>query len=125
MLVRDFLLMLIDDALEDARFRHLQTPGELLEFQGSCCALSECSSRMMGDEMPRRLASLLENARADSARALEEDHPDKQYWFAREVQVEWISEVVSVILLQNRLQVIVPPTKGAAMAAARIVGALE
>ena len=117
----DFLQFLLDDALEDARLRQ-RLPADQLGFHGAEQAIAECRACMGGDDMAERLREQLRQARLDSAAAVATQAPDQWFWFAREVQTEWIASVVSVILLQQQLPTIVPPTRGAAIAAARLAG---
>jgi hypothetical protein len=118
-LIQDFLNLLLDDALEDARLRNA-TPTDRMAFLGAEAAVAECRACMTGDRMRERLGDLLREARENSRISVSSGRPDQWFWFAREVQVEWIASVVSVLLLLHRLPVIVPPTRGAAMAAAKI-----
>jgi hypothetical protein len=123
MLIRDFLLLLLDDALEEARLRHLANPLDRIEFQGAEHAVGECRAYLTGENLVCRMTSLLEECRAATRSALEDHYPDVMFWFAREAMVEWIASVVSVILMQQRIPVIVAPSRVAALAAARLVGA--
>jgi hypothetical protein len=124
MLIRDFLNILLDDTLEEARLRHAQasTPGAALAFAGAERAVSECREAMTGDRMGARLRALLAAVRADSARAA--GQPDEAFWFSRELYVEWIAEVVSVVLMTARAPAIIPPSRRAAIEAARLIGLL-
>ncbi|MFC0407468.1 hypothetical protein [Roseomonas elaeocarpi] len=116
----DFLQFLLDDALEDARLRQ-RLPADRLGFLGAEQAIAECRA-CMDDNMAEGLREQLRQARLDSAAAVATQAPDQWFWFAREIQTEWIACVVSVILLQQHLPTIVPPTRGAAIAAARLAG---
>ncbi|MCK8784887.1 hypothetical protein M0638_10890 [Roseomonas sp. NAR14] len=120
MLIRDFLNFVLDDALEDARLRAV-TPAERLAFAGIELADAECRDSLAA-EFPGGLGDLLCDARREAAAAIGAAAPDQWFWFARELHVEWIANVCSVILAQHHLPTIVPPTKGAAMAAAKVAG---
>ncbi len=122
MLVAEFLEFLLDDALEDARERASRLR-DALAFAAVERALAECRAALVGD-LRQGLADLLLQAREDARAALVADQPDRWFWFVREAQVEWIAEVVSVLLLQHGLPTVVPPGRGAALEAARLVGAL-
>ena len=117
----DFLHFLLDDALEDARLKQ-RLPADRLGFLGAEQAVEECRDCMMADDMAASLRAHLQRTRLDAAAAAATESPDQWYWFAREVQTEWIASVVSVILLQQHRPTIVPPTRGAAIAAARLAG---
>lgn len=122
MVIGDFLNFLLDDAMEDARVRSMSSPGDRMEFEGASLALEECRRCLDGDRMAIRMEMLLHEARTASAEAQSAGWPDTAFWFAREVQVEWIADVVSVILLHCRMPTIMPPTRGAAIAAAKLAG---
>ncbi len=122
MLVAEFLDFLLADALEDARERAARGR-DPLGFAAVGRALDECRDAVAGD-LREGLAALLRAAREDSRAALSAARPDRWFWFVREAQVEWIAEVVSVVLLQRGLPTVVPPGRGAALEAARLVGAL-
>lgn len=119
MLIRDFLNILLDDTLEEARMRR-KGPQAALAFEGAAQAISDCREAMSGEKMPQRLEALLAQARIDSAAAT--GKADEWFWMAREMHVEWIARVVSVILLSHGQQPILPPSREAAMEAARLIG---
>ncbi|KAA2211436.1 hypothetical protein [Teichococcus oryzae] len=123
MLIRDFLNILLDDTLEEARLRHAAGTVSALGFAGAELAVAECRAAMTGNRMGARLKRLLAEARADSTRAA--GQPDEPFWFARELHVEWIAEVVSVVLLTARAEAIIPPSRRAALEAARLIGLHE
>jgi hypothetical protein len=70
--------------------------------------------------MPQQLEALLARARGEAATAA--GQADEWFWVAREMHVEWIARVVSVILLSHGQQPILPPSREAAMEAARLIG---
>ncbi len=122
MLVAEFLDFLLEDALEDARERAARSR-DALGFAAVERALAECRDALAGG--PREgLLALLARVREDARAALAAARADRWFWFVREAQVEWISEVVSVVLLQRGLPTIVPPGRGAALEAARLAGVL-
>ncbi len=118
MLIRDFLSMLLDDTLEDVRLRYRQ-PADTMAFQGAERALEECRVAMAGDEMADNLRALVADARRHAKAASGE--PDEWFWITREMYVEWIAQVVSVVLLSHRCNAIVPPSRAAAVEAARLL----
>ena len=119
MLVRDFLHFLLEDALEEARAAH-PGPSDRLAFEGAERALAECRAALCSEDPSRDLGRLLARAREDSEAATANAAPDQWFWFCREAQVEWIANVFSVILMNNRMPTIVPPTRPAAQAVARL-----
>ena len=119
--IHDFLSFLLDETLEEARMQHLCKP-DPLGFRGARMALSECRHALSTQPISRGLRALLDQAREDTI--THAGASDAWFWLTREAQIEWVASVVSVILLQYRIPTIVPPTRGAAIAAARLVGAL-
>lgn len=119
MLIRDFLNILLDDTLEEARMRR-RGPQAAIAFEGASQAIRECREAMRGERMAQQLEALLAQARAEAAAAA--GQPDEWFWMAREMHVEWVARVVSVILLSHGQQPILPPTREAAMEAARLIG---
>ncbi|MBO1075046.1 hypothetical protein [Roseomonas marmotae] len=119
MLIRDFLSILLDDTLEDARLRHCW-PSGALAFLGAEQAVADCRQAMTGSQITDNLRALLAEARVTSTQASGE--PDEAFWFSRELYIEWIAKVVSVVLLTVRAEAILPPSREAAMEAARLIG---
>ncbi|MDJ0389313.1 hypothetical protein QMO56_14425 [Roseomonas sp. E05] len=118
MLIRDFLNLLLDDTLEEARLRR-RSPDATLAFQGAERAVADCRQAMAGERMRAGLRNLLVEARERSAAAA--GRPDEAFWFSRELHIEWIAKVVSVVLLTARVEAIVPPSREAALKAAQLM----
>jgi len=119
MLVVDFLNILLDDTLEDIRQRY-RRPADTLALQGARRGIEDCRTALAGDAMERRLSRLVAEARATSASA--GGAPDEWFWVARDMYVEWIARVVSVMLVSQRREAILPPSRAAALEAARVIG---
>jgi hypothetical protein len=118
-LIRDFLNILLDDTLEEARMRG-HGPHAAMAFAGASQAVQECRQALHGERMPEQLGKLVAEARADSAVAA--GQADEWFWVSRDMYVEWIARVVSVILLSHGQRPILPPSRQAAMEAARLIG---
>ncbi|HWL80331.1 MAG TPA: hypothetical protein VNR89_05225 [Roseomonas sp.] len=118
MLIRDFLNLLLDDTLEEARLRR-RGPEASLAFQGAERAVLDCRRAMTGERMRTALRDLLNEARASAAAA--SGRPDEAFWFSRELHIEWIAKVISVVLMTARVEVIVPPSREAALKAAQLM----
>ncbi|MXP63513.1 hypothetical protein E0493_09145 [Roseomonas sp. M0104] len=118
MLIRDFLNLLLDDTLEEARLRH-RGPEDRLAFQGAERGVEDSRRAMTGEQMRRKLRELLEEARASAEAA--SGRPDEAFWFSRELHVEWIAKVISVVLLTAHVEVIVTPSREAALKAAQLM----
>ena len=122
MLVAEFLDFLLEDAGKDARERAARTR-DALGFAAVERALADCRDALRGD-LRGGFVALVQRAREDDRVARLAARPDRWFWFVRLAQVEWIAEVVSVVLLQRGLAVIVPPGRGAALEAACLAGVL-
>jgi hypothetical protein len=118
MLIRDFLNLLLDDTLEDVRLRY-RKPNEAMAFQGAERALEECRAAMQMDDMAENLRILVAEARHHSG--LTAGQPDEWYWVTRDMYVEWVARVVSVVLVSHRCTAILPPSRAAALEAARLL----
>jgi hypothetical protein len=119
MLVADFLNLVLDDCLEDSRQNRLCGRSNEMAHCGTEEAVSECRACLSGDDIVDGMRGLLARARERAAAAA--GAPDEWHWFAREAAVEWVASLVSVVLLQRRAPTIVPPTRGAALAAAALI----
>jgi hypothetical protein len=119
MLVVDFLNILLDDTAEDVRQR-FRLPADRLALEGARRGIEDCRTALGGNGMERRLARLVAEARVASAAA--GGAPDEWFWVARDMYVEWIARVVSVMLVSQRRDAIVPPSRAAALEAARVIG---
>ncbi|EHL99094.1 hypothetical protein HMPREF9946_03342 [Acetobacteraceae bacterium AT-5844] len=118
MLIRDFLTLLLDDTLEDARLRYCR-PTDTMAFQGAEHALEECRAAMQGEAMSENLRALVADARRHAELATGE--ADEWFWMTREMYIEWIAQVVSVVLVSHRCNAILPPSRAAALEAARLL----
>lgn len=121
MLVCEFLSFLLDDCLEDARIQHAYDADRNI-FLGTERAIAECREAMIGDRLAEQVTALLNRAQADAAATLSTH--DEMYWYSREVQIEWVAGVVSILLINMHLPPIIQPTREAALAAAKLIGTI-
>jgi hypothetical protein len=119
MVIRDFLNLLLDDTLEDVRLRY-RRPTDAMAFQGAERAIWECRAAMQGEGMSEALRALVAEARRDTTAA--SGQPDEWFWVTRDMYVEWITRVVSVVLVSHHRAAILPPSRAAALEAARLLG---
>jgi hypothetical protein len=119
MLIADFLNLVLDDCLEDSRQKRLCGNSNEMAHRGTEAAIAECRACMAGDGMVQAMRELLQAARERAAAS--QGDADEWHWLAREAAVEWVASLISVILLQKRMPTIVPPTRGAAVAAAGLI----
>jgi len=118
MLIRDFLNLLLDDTLEDVRLRYCK-PADAMAFQGAERAMQECRAALYGEGMTDQLRALVAEAKRHSAAAAGE--ADEWFWVTRDMYVEWIARVISVVLVSHRCSAILPPSRAAALEAARLL----
>lgn len=110
------LARIIEEGIEAARQDYTR-PDDADKLRGSVEGFEMCR-----DLDPGGLAGVLERARKDTLQAHRDEAPD--YWRIRcaELEVEWVCNVLSAVLMNQGLPVIVPPTARGAMKAAEIVG---
>lgn len=109
-----FLDRVIDDGIAGASADY-EAGSEKL--RGSVAGFEACRGRD-----PEQLASLLAESRRETMQAFREQAPDYWYWRCRELEVEWVCNVVSAAFLNEGWAVIVPPTVRGVMRAAEILG---
>ncbi len=107
---QDLLARVIGDGIEAARVDYRPGP----ELDGSVAGFEACRGRT-----PEQLAALLQEARLEARRGQAGDY---WFWRCRELEVEWVCNVVSAALLNQGLPVIVTPTARGVFKAAEILG---
>lgn len=116
MTMNDFVAAVVDKGQAAAR-EHYVDPRHRQKLAGSLAGFEACRGQSIGD-----LATLLAAAR-DATRDARERQVAYYWWFrCYELEVEWVCNCVSVLLHQEGIPTIVPPTARAAMTAAAIVG---
>lgn len=118
-----FLDRVVGDGIAAAQ-RDYAKPRDERKLAGSVAGFEACRNRS-----PEQLSALLNEAHLDTRRAFNEAHAsddrkvaDYWYWRCRELEIEWVCNCVSAILMNEGLPVIVPPTYRGVMKAAEIVG---
>jgi hypothetical protein len=110
----DVLNAIIDDGIEAARIDYSE-PRNKQKLDGAIRGFTECR-----DCTPVDVAILLALARRDTRQWFgSEQH---WYWRSRELEIEWVANVVSAFLMEKGLPVIVPVTYCGLMKAIDIVG---
>jgi hypothetical protein len=87
--------------------------------QGAIDAFNE----MLLTKTPDDIFHALQEAAAETEKARNENSPAYWYWRYRHLQIEWVGNVVSVLLQAEGLPVIVPPTYRGLLRAKSILGA--
>lgn len=120
----DFLHRLITLGIESARKSYGGGGAhDVDQLTGSIDGFMECRGLQ-----PEQIAALLAEARRKTqeafVRASEREIPEGTYWRlrSREAEIEWMANCVSIILVNQGLEPIVPPTVRAALTVASIVG---
>lgn len=113
--LREFLSRVIDKGIEAAK-RDYDQPGDADRLRGSLAGFEACR-----DKTPDELMQLLQEATRVTSEAHRRE--DSNYWEtrSREAEIEWVCNVMSVVLVQNGFRQIVPPTASAMMTAHKIL----
>lgn len=92
------------------------------QYNGSIAGFEACQNKS-----PEELLSLLNKSREDTQKAFRRYPITEGYWFIRcfELEVEWVCNVLSAILMNNNYPVIIMPTYRGVMQAAKIIGIKE
>jgi hypothetical protein len=91
---------------------------------GSIAGFQSCSNKT-----PEQIAQLLAEAKNRTTKAFAEAQngviSSDEYWYIRcfEAEVEWVANCVSIVLINQGLPPIIPPTCRGAIKAAEIIGA--
>lgn len=109
-----FLTRVVDDGIQAASESYKDDPKKL---KGSIAGFEACRWKT-----PAEIASLLEGARRETQEAYFKQAED--YWEVRcrELEIEWVANVLSAALQNSGLATIVTPTYRGTMKAADILG---
>ena len=113
----EFLTHLIEDGIEAARFDYGRRPDQSQMRSGAIKGFEECR-----DRTPSQLSSLLTESRQITQDKLWAQAPDYWYWRCRAAEIEWVCNVVSAMLHNQRQPIIIQPTVRGIIKAAEIVG---
>lgn len=113
----EFLIQVIDGGIEGAKVDYSR-PEQVNNLLGSIAGFEACRGRT-----PPQLAELLAEHRKKTQAAYWE-RDTENYWFisCQEIEIEWVCNVVSAMLVNEGREAIVPPTCRGALRAADIVG---
>lgn len=112
-----FLTHLIEDGIKAAKADYAK-PEQLNKLEGSIEGFEQCRGKS-----PETLKALLELHQQMTINARNEQIDLKEYWKirCREVEVEWVCNVVSAMLFNQKLPTIVIPTARGFIQADRIL----
>jgi hypothetical protein len=86
---------IIDDGIEAARMDYIQ-PGDTLKREGAIAGFDECRNKE-----PAEIAVLLVEANERANQAIREDDPRYWYWRCRALEIGWVANVLSNILVAH------------------------
>jgi hypothetical protein len=119
MLLVDALNFVIDDGIEAARHDYAK-PRDTLKREGAIAGFEECRNRE-----PAQIAALLVAANERANQAIREDDPRYWFWRCRALEIGWVANVLSNILVANGTLPIATMTARARLKAAEILGVAE
>lgn len=114
-----FVERVIDDGIEAAR-------RDYADDEQKCAGAVDGFEACRG-KTPVDLGLLLRDARASREESYRSGPAPKDYWFwrCRELEIEWVCNVLSAALLNEGREPIIPPTGRGLMKAADILGVGE
>ena len=116
MLLMDALNHIIDDGIEAARADYAK-PADKLKLDGSIRGFEDCRGKQ-----PEQITVLIVSANEIVTDKRRERAADYWYWRCRALEIEWVANVLSNILMANRHPPISMMTARGAMKAASIIG---
>jgi hypothetical protein len=121
----EFLERVIEQGIEGAR-RDYSRPEQELKLAGSVAGFEACRHQTPGQLKTLLHASAEFTCIARQAKAVE-DGALEYYWQTRcfEAEVEWVANVVSILLMHQGEEPIVPPTLNGLQQAMRILVKFE
>lgn len=118
----EYLNQIINEGIDAAR-RDYTKPRDASKLKGSIAGFEACRGLQ-----PLEIAVLLNTCQDKTRIGLHDSHANRittdEYWEIRcfELEVEWVANCVSAVLMNQGLPVIVNPTARGMMKAAEIVG---
>ena len=112
--INEFLEIIINDGIESVK-KCYSKPEDDHKLKGSIDGFEACRNKN-----PLELRGLFEKTCKERMGAFDHDN----YWRIayKNLQVEWVCNCVSAILLNQKLPVIIPPTARGVMRAAEVAG---
>ena len=119
MLLIDALNQIIDDGIEAARADYTK-PRDKLKLDGSVRGFEDCRGKN-----PKEILDLIRRAEATCTVKHREQANDYWYWRCRALEVAWVANVLSHILVANGHLPIAMMTARGGLKAADIIGVAE
>lgn len=112
----EYLTQIIDSGIKAAKTDYTD-PKDNLKLSGSIEGFEICR-----DKLPAQLLKLLNEAQIKSWDAITKDADDYWFWRCRELEIEWVCNCVSAMLINQGIEPIITPTARGVMRAAEIIG---
>lgn len=113
----EFLTRIVDDGLVAARADYGNSPSQSQELTGSLAGFEQCR-----DLMPNDLTLLLVEAREETRTAFLAQADNYRYLRCREIEIEWVCNCVSAMLVNQGQPPICDVTVSGLLKAASVVG---
>ena len=117
MYLAEALNFIIDDGIESVR-ESFKDPKDSLKLRGSIRGFGDCRGLGLSD-----LSDFLKAA--PQTTYLHRQHVDYVFWRYRELQIEWVCNVLSAILMANGRPTLRHPTLRGMLKAVEIIGISE
>ena len=117
--LNDCLNWIIDDGIEAARADYTR-PDQGLWLEGSIAGFEECRGKT-----PPEIADLILAARLRADQAMRDEDARYWYWRCRSLEIEWVANVLSNIMMAQGWPAIGIATYRGLMKAAEIIGVSE
>lgn len=119
MTLNDALNQIIDDGIEAARLDYSR-PQQKLKLEGSIAGFEDCRGKS-----PDEIAALADEAERTAFEVLRRDNCEVEnywYWRCRALEIEWVVNVLSNILVAQGIAPVGRRTARGALKAAEIIG---
>lgn len=116
----EFLNRVIEDGIVSAKADYEGKPNRSEALRGSVDGFEVCRGKT-----PKELFDLRKRADKTLNHCTMTHDPELKYWQGRRSEIEWVCNVVSAMLENERQPVIVHPTAGGVRKAAEILGILK
>jgi hypothetical protein len=110
---------IVDDGIEAARHDYAK-PRDTLKREGAIQGFEDCRNKE-----PAEIAALLVEANERAYQGMLENDPQYWFWRCRALEVEWVVNVLSSILVANGMLPIGNMTARGMLKAAEIIGVVE
>lgn len=119
---KEFLDQIIETGIESAEVDYARPGREKgkMKLEGSIAGFEACRNKN-----DYQLTNLLKEAISETRMAMMDDATDYWYWRARQAEIEWVCNCVSVVLINEGHKPIVVPTARAVLHSVKIMNGLD